>query len=85
MNNDLNLVRDDHTCFVCGQENPIGFKLHFDLDKEKNEATSSVVIKKEYNGFNGITHGGIVSALLDEVSFYAGLTLNLVTVTTKQN
>ncbi|MGA1846628.1 hotdog fold domain-containing protein [Deferribacter abyssi] len=51
-------------CFVCGAQNPIGLKHLFYV--EDNFVCSDVFIPDGYNGFKGIVHGGITTALLDE-------------------
>lgn len=53
-------------CFVCGPENPAGFKLRFTHPKP-GHLESTVVFKKEHQGYKNIAHGGLVSALLDEM------------------
>lgn len=60
----LNLA-DDNWCFVCGRLNPIGLKLDF-VD-EGDEYVTYFTPSKEHQGWAGVTHGGIVSTLLDEV------------------
>lgn len=56
------------TCFVCGKENDKGLHLVFYSDREKRVVFSSFVIPAEYCGYPGIAHGGIVSAVMDEIS-----------------
>lgn len=56
-------------CFVCGHENVRGLKLRFFLDGEW--VVSRCVLPPEYRGFLDRTHGGIVSALLDETMGWA--------------
>lgn len=51
-------------CFACGQKNPIGLKLEFYEDGDGLSARFTP--RAEYQGYTGITHGGIVSTLLDE-------------------
>jgi len=58
-------LADDDGCFVCGKSNPIGLKLEF--DREGDEYVTYFTPGKEYQGYTGITHGGIVSTILDEV------------------
>lgn len=54
----------DRYCFVCGEENPIGLHLNFEFDGET--LTAKKILPREYEGYEGIVHGGIISAMLDE-------------------
>lgn len=56
------------TCFGCGQENPVGLRLKF--VKNGDEARSEFTINKNYEGWYGVVHGGIVSTILDEAMAY---------------
>ncbi len=57
-------LQDDGMCFACGPENPIGLKLNFAF--EDGKYVTHFTPKREHQGFTGITHGGILSTLLDE-------------------
>ena len=52
-------------CFVCGKENPIGLQLTF-IEKDESYITTFTA-RPEYQGYDGIMHGGLVSTILDEV------------------
>ncbi len=52
-------------CFVCGLANPYGLKACF-YQTAENEVTAWYTIPKQYEGYPGIAHGGIVASLLDE-------------------
>lgn len=54
-------------CFVCGVENPIGLALKF-YQTGPGEVTAECVLGDEYQGYPGIVHGGIVAAMLDEIT-----------------
>ncbi len=58
-------------CFLCGVENDRGMKLTWFTDYERNLVFTEVQVADFYNGYPGVTHGGIVAALLDETSFRA--------------
>lgn len=58
-------IQDDGMCFACGPNNPIGLKLTFDF--EDGKYVTRFTPKREHQGYTGITHGGIMSTLLDEV------------------
>lgn len=55
-------------CFVCGRQNPFGLKLDIYTDAERREVRAEVTLGDNYQGYPGVVHGGIVSAILDEVS-----------------
>jgi len=58
-------------CFVCGSHNNVGLKLNFELDRENHQAICSTVISDEYQGWDGIVHGGIIASMLDGSMVYA--------------
>jgi uncharacterized protein (TIGR00369 family) len=53
-------------CWICGERNPGGLQLKFDLDKKEETIETSFIPSETYQGYDGIVHGGILSALLDE-------------------
>jgi uncharacterized protein (TIGR00369 family) len=53
-------------CFVCGLENPIGLKMAFYEDDE-GRVVAKFTSGDEHQGYPGVVHGGIVTAMLDEV------------------
>lgn len=55
---------DARHCFVCGQDNPIGLRLEFEL--AGNRCRGQFTARPEHVGFDGVTHGGIVFAVLDD-------------------
>jgi len=56
------------SCFVCGRENPVGLKVSWDQHPEAGEIRGTVTVPGHFNGYPGVTHGGIVAALLDETA-----------------
>jgi acyl-coenzyme A thioesterase PaaI-like protein len=60
---------EGYNCFACGTANPIGLNLQFYLTGEY--MCSDVVLGKNYEGWQNMAHGGIVSTLLDEVMSWA--------------
>lgn len=54
-----------HNCFACGQLNAGGLRLT--LHAQGDRCWTEVAIPKAFEGWEGIIHGGIVSAILDEV------------------
>jgi acyl-coenzyme A thioesterase PaaI-like protein len=61
---ELNDTTDYQRCFVCGQRNPYGLHLVFQLDQDTIVADFHP--REEHQGFPGVIHGGIVAAVLDE-------------------
>jgi acyl-coenzyme A thioesterase PaaI-like protein len=57
---------DEGMCFICGKRNPIGLKADFDVDKDNLRLTGRFTPRREHEGYKGIMHGGLSSALLDE-------------------
>lgn len=53
-------------CFACGLENPVGLKMAFYQDEE-GRVVAKFTTRDEHQGYPGVVHGGIVTALLDEV------------------
>ena len=58
-----------HGCYVCGQDNPIGLQLKFQL--EGQQVVGRFLPRNEHGGFQGIVHGGLLMSVLDEVMFWA--------------
>jgi acyl-coenzyme A thioesterase PaaI-like protein len=56
--------RDAGTCFACGQANPIGLRLRFEADGEGIRAEFTP--GPHYQGYEGVLHGGIIAAALDD-------------------
>lgn len=54
-------------CFICGVENPVGLHLHM-YETEPGIIEASYIAPEHFQGYPGVLHGGIVAALLDEVS-----------------
>jgi uncharacterized protein (TIGR00369 family) len=66
-------------CFVCGDKNKIGLKVTFFFDEGKAKAQYTPT--REFEGYKDICHGGILSALLDEVMIYSIIAQGIITVT----
>lgn len=61
------LQPNSRNCFVCGVSNPFGLHLKF-YETGPGEVTADTIIPEQYQGYPGVVHGGIVAAMLDEVS-----------------
>jgi acyl-coenzyme A thioesterase PaaI-like protein len=59
----------DHWCFACGQLNPCGLHLEFDVSRDRAEARYTAL--QRHQGYDGLVHGGVVTALLDEAMGWA--------------
>lgn len=57
--------QDANNCFVCGPGNPIGLKLSFRL--QDDICLSEFTPGPNHCGYEGITHGGIIFSVLDDV------------------
>ena len=68
-------------CIVCGEENPIGFKLVFRFD---GETVRTEFTPQEYHqGWPDLVHGGVLHMLLDEATVYVPRYYGLNCVTAK--
>jgi len=54
-------------CFVCGRENPYGLHLKF-YETSPGEVTVEYTVPEQFQGYPGVVHGGVVAAILDEVT-----------------
>ena len=58
-------LEDDQMCFVCGPNNPIGLQLEF--RDEGDRYCTTFTPDARHSGYAGLTHGGVLTAVLDEV------------------
>jgi len=58
---------NSHYCFICGMENPVGLHLHI-YDTAPGEVESAYIAPEHFQGYPGVLHGGIVAAIIDEIS-----------------
>jgi len=63
---DPNPFGENHPCFGCAPEHPIGFRLRF--AREGDEIVTRFVPGDQYQGPPGIMHGGLVTTLADEIA-----------------
>jgi acyl-coenzyme A thioesterase PaaI-like protein len=54
-------------CFICGLENPVGLHLHI-YETEPGVVETTYTAPDHFQGYPGVLHGGIVAAMLDEIS-----------------
>lgn len=79
------IIFDPHNCFACGSLNANGLKL--ELHFGRDGCWTELAIPGQFQGWDGIVHGGIVATLLDEVMAWSlvdsdnwGLTARLTVV-----
>lgn len=65
----MKVLPHTHSCFVCGESNPVGLKLLFHTDGRI--VHTRFTPRPEHIGFKGVIHGGIISTLLDEIMVWA--------------
>src|SRR5207248_10441272 len=65
----LEKLPNSFACFVCGDRNPKGLRVRFYI--EGDSVSGQFMPCDEHMGFRGITHGGIIAALLDEAMGWA--------------
>jgi uncharacterized protein (TIGR00369 family) len=58
-----------HSCFVCGESNPIGLQLRFQTDGRLVQ--TRFVPCARHVGFRDTVHGGLIATLLDEAMVWA--------------
>lgn len=59
-------IEDAPMCFACGRDNPIGLKIHFNV--EGDECTAEFTPNENHVGFSDTVHGGIIYTALDDVT-----------------
>ncbi len=65
--------RGDHHCFACGPRNPHGLKMTFHTDG--SSVFSWVTVPGHLRGWDNLIHGGVISAILDEIMSWAAIYL----------
>jgi len=61
-----------HSCFVCGESNPIGLNLRFETDGRI--VRTRFTPRREHIGFKQVVHGGLIATVLDEIMVWACVT-----------
>lgn len=65
----MNQQASSRDCFVCGVENDAGLHMHFfETETSPVEVTARYTVPARYQGYPGVVHGGIIAAMLDEVT-----------------
>ena len=63
-------VKRDDRCFVCGRDNALGLRLTFTYP-QPGRAETLCTIPAHFSGWERLTHGGLLSTLLDEAMAHA--------------
>jgi acyl-coenzyme A thioesterase PaaI-like protein len=63
----VNKQPNSRMCFICGLENPVGLHLHI-YETEPGVVETTYVAPDHFQGYPGVLHGGIVAAIIDEIS-----------------
>jgi uncharacterized protein (TIGR00369 family) len=58
-----------HSCFVCGESNPLGLNIRFETDGKIVQTRFRP--RPEHIGFKQTVHGGIIATILDEIMVWA--------------
>jgi len=69
-------------CFVCGRSNPIGLRMQFFAGAD-GCVYAGYTPRAEHQGFPGVMHGGLVTAMLDELIGRAAIPDNVWCMTAK--
>ena len=76
----MNNIQNDQHCFCCGEKNDRGLKLKFKYPAE-GTAETSLVVPEYFTGWENLTHGGLISMLLDETMAHSCISSKLIGVT----
>ena len=68
-------ARTQNGCVVCGQDNPYGLRIQYVMGRD-GAVTAEWRPTENWEGFEGIVHGGIVSTVLDEAMSKAVAAMN---------
>jgi len=60
---------EPHRCFACGELSEHG--LHLELHADEAGCRTELVLDPEFQGWDGIAHGGILCTILDEVQAWS--------------
>lgn len=62
----LKMQRNSSNCIICGMENPLGLQAPF-YQLDDGSVASVFTYKPEHQSYPARTHGGMITALLDEL------------------
>jgi len=79
----LRVEVDPHRCFACGELNEYG--LHLILHAQDEHCWTELLLDERFQGWEGIAHGGILCAILDEVMAWSLVEHDAWGVTARRN
>ena len=74
-------LRDNNRCYVCGMENSAGLHVAFEVVAGQRSIRARFIPAPDHQGFEGMVHGGILSAVLDETMAKLAYVLGIPAVT----
>jgi uncharacterized protein (TIGR00369 family) len=75
-------IVSDSRCFVCGLKNDGGLRIVF-YRRGEREAVARCLPDRRFMGYDGLLHGGVAGALLDEIMIKAVLGKGRLVVTAR--
>jgi acyl-coenzyme A thioesterase PaaI-like protein len=75
------LAFEPHNCFVCGELNAAGLQLQ--IHAEDGRGWTETALSGRFEGWEGVVHGGILSAIADEVMAWAVISTGELGVTVR--
>lgn len=72
-------------CFACGAENPDGLGLKFAINKEDLTVSCDFSLESKYQGYDNLTHGGILATILDCAMVHCLFARHITAVTVELN
>jgi uncharacterized protein (TIGR00369 family) len=63
----MNKQPNSRHCFVCGVENDHGLGMKF-YEVAPGEVQAEYTVPEHFQGYPGVVHGGVIAAMLDEVT-----------------
>lgn len=72
----------DLQCFGCGSDNPYGLRMRFETDGTR--LYSGLKVADHLRGWSNLIHGGVISAILDEVMSWTAICLSSRLILTKK-